>query len=297
MKVTPFINTDKTPTLLCLGEFDSLHFGHKSIIQKAKQGLTHGQSLAVLTFKNDASAITQKKAGLVFTFEERLKLFEELGVDEVIYIEFDQNFACITPERFLNEIFENRNINALFCGSDYRFGIRASGDVKYLKSVCENKKIPLFICDFLLDESGNKISTGQIKQHLESGNIALVNQSLGTRFFVSGKVIEGRKVGRKLGFPTANILLSSEKFKFKRGVYACTVIIDDKKYRAITNVGTQPTFEQTGEVVECFVSGYSGNLYDSELKIYFDEFIREIKKFDSIEQLIEQLHQDLKVIK
>ena len=86
MKVTPFINTDKTPTLLCLGEFDSLHLGHKSIIQKAKQGLTHGQSLAVLTFKNDASAITQKKAGLVFTFEERLKLFEELGVDEVIYI-------------------------------------------------------------------------------------------------------------------------------------------------------------------------------------------------------------------
>ena len=297
MKVTPFINADKTPTLLCLGEFDSLHLGHKSIIQTAKQRSTNGQNLAVLTFKNDASEITNKKSGLVFTFEERLKIFEELGVDEVIYIEFDQNFANILPEVFLNSIFESRDICALFCGSDYRFGARASGNVNYLKSVCESKKIPLYICDFLLDASGKKISTAQIKNELASGNIKLVNEYLGTNFFVSGKVIEGRKVGRKLGFPTANILLSSEKFKFKRGVYACTVIIDGKKYRAITNVGTQPTFEQTGEVVECFINGYSGNLYNSELKIYFDEFIREIKKFDSIEQLIDQLNQDLKVIK
>lgn len=296
MKVSSFLSEDSGEILLCLGEFDSVHIGHREIIKTARQSLKQGQSLALLTFKNDASKITNKTSGLVYTLEERLLIFEKLGIDEVIYINFDKDFASITPEAFLNEILSKRKVKGMFCGSDYKFGKGAKGDISFLKKVCSINEIPLFICDFLLDENGNKVSSGSIKQKLIDGEVESANKLLGENFFLSGVVVEGRKVGRKLGFPTANLILPNSKVRFKSGVYACSVNLSGKTYRAITNFGTQPTFNEKNEVIECYIHGFNGDLYGKTLTIRFDSYIRDIVKFNTVEQLIQQLNDDLKVI-
>jgi len=298
MKITPYINRDKTPTVLCLGWFDSVHRGHKKIIESAKKLCSeNGARLCVLTFLNDENFLLQKNGSLVFTFSERVSILQKEGVSEVIYAVFTREFASKPPLDFLNEICDNRLIAGFLCGSDYRFGFMGKGDVELLSEFCSSKNLPLKVCDFERDELGEKISTGKIKQLLACGKIELVNSLLGDRYFITGKVVRGRMQGNKLGFPTANVLLPESKAKLKSGVYSTSAIIDGREYKAVTNVGTAPTFDFDKEVIETHVIDFSGDLYSKEITVYFNGFIRDIVKFESKEQLIKQLEKDVMVVK
>ena len=298
MRVIGFNEKTNNPIILCLGGFDSIHLGHKKLIFKAQELKKElGSDVAVFTYDNDIGSIGGKTGGLVFTYEERLGILSWLGVDEICLAHFSKEYANTQPQDFLAYLNCNRNITALVCGNDFRFGKNALGNTDLLKEYCLKNSLALYICDFEYNEEGNKISTTQIKNLLEIGDISKVNTLLGSRYFIEGEVVKGRQVGKTLGFPTANIEFPADKRIPKPAVYATSVVLNGKEYRGITNVGNAPTFNCEHSLIECHIDGFSGDLYGKKLKIYFDFFIRENKKFDSVNQLILQLEEDLKVIR
>ena len=298
MIVTSFDEKRENPVVICLGGFDSIHKGHKFLISVAndlKENLD--AKSVVFTYDNELCAINGKSNGLVFTFEERKIRLEKLGVDEICLAHFNYEFANRSPEEFLIKLCENRNVKMFICGKDFKFGKGAKGDFSTLIKFCNEGKIAYKICDFILDSEQKKFSTSTIKEKLSTGDIKKVNDYLGDNYFVLGRVISGRKVGRQLGFPTANIAFSTSKYLPKNGVYATHVIIKGKRYNAITNVGNAPTFNEEKKLIECHVDGFNGNLYDQDLNVYFDFYIRDICKFESVDLLIRQLEKDLTVIR
>ncbi len=295
MQIYSFEQKVNSPVVLCLGGFDSIHKGHKLLIDCANRiKEKYGANSAVFTY---CGQFGKKESGLVFSFEERLLRLEKTGVDEVCVAEFSEQFSNLSPSDFLNKLTANHNVKVFVCGKDFKFGKNAQGNVDFLRQFCEQNSIDLKIVDFATDEENNKISTTLIKQKLSLGEIQKVNELLGDEYWISGIVQEGRKMGRKLGFPTANLSFNKEKFLPKHGVYATFVIIDGKKYRAITNIGPAPTFEFEKNLMECHIDGFNGDLYGKKLTVYFERYLREIKKFDSPKMLINQLDKDLKEIR
>ena len=157
--------------------------------------------------------------------------------------------------------------------------------------------MPIKVVKLKKDENGSKISSTAIKNYLDCGDILSVNTLLGDNYFIKGKVVSGKKVGKSLGFPTANIKISSEKYLLKQGVYYTFTIIDGKLLDAITNVGAQPTFDGEEYIVETYINGFDGDLYSKTLTVYFIERIRDVVKFDSVSQLKEQLQKDKRWLK
>ncbi len=297
MKITPYIGYDKKPTVLCLGGFDSIHKGHRKVINKACEiKNAKNLNLAVMTFDDKSYAIDKFKS-VVFTFDERIEILESLNVDEVISVEFSPEFANKEAIDFLNEIVDNRLIAAFVCGKDYTFGHLKKGNVELLKEFCEQKNIELVVPDFEMSEIEDKISTAIVKQALKNGEIEKANNYLGAEYFISGNVIHGREIGRTIGFPTANVEIPLQKSPLKEGVYATAVQVKDKTYRAITNYGKAPTFDFTRVLLESYLLDFNGDIYNEKIKVNFEKFIRGVVKFDRPEQLIKQLNEDLKVIR
>ena len=297
MIITSFNEKRNNSIVICLGGFDSIHKGHKLLIERANDIKNRFNAVsAVFTYDNYFGSPQNKGNGLVFTYEERLDRLEKLGVDEVCVAHFDAEFSQIEPTDFFAKLCDNRLIRAVICGKDFKFGKNASGNIELLERLCKQNNIELYICDFVYDEKDRKVSSSLIKENLLLGNIEKVNDLLGSHYSISGEVVEGRKVGRKLGFPTANIAISKDKIFPKSGVYATFVEIEGKRYGAITNLGNAPTFNQDTNLVECHIVGFNGELYGKRLTVYFNTFIRDIRKFDSVDQLIAQLKEDLKVV-
>ena len=297
MKITPYISYDKTPTVLCLGGFDSIHKGHRKVISAACEIKNEKNlNLAVMTFDDKSDAIDKFKS-VVFTFDERVKILESLKVDEIISVDFSPEFANKEPIEFLNEIVDNRLIAAFVCGKDYTFGRLKKGNVALLKEFCNRKNIELIVPDFERSDPENKISTAVIKSALNIGDIEKANDYLGTEYFITGTVIHGREVGRTIGFPTANIEIPLQKAPLKEGVYATTVQVKGEIYHAITNYGKAPTFGVERILLESYLVGFNGDIYNENIKVNFEKFIRGVVKFNNSEQLIKQLNEDLKVIR
>lgn len=298
MLIDEFKTKSNRPTILCLGGFDSIHSGHVSLIEHALSlKKTVGGNVAVTLFCYDENVLEKKSGGEVFTFSERVSILENLGVDEVIKIDFNEQFSKLTPLEFLNELCDNRPISRVICGNDFKFGVFGGGNVKYLTDYFKNKNVGVTVVPFVLNSRGEKISTTQVKAALAAGEVRKCFAEFKVKYFISGEVVFGRQDGRKIGFPTANIIPPKEKFQIKSGVYACTVFVGGKKYRAISNLGDAPTFGVEKRVLECHIDGFSGDLYGKNLTVYFDDFIRDIRKFDSVEQLKIQLEKDLSVIR
>ncbi len=278
--------------VLCLGYFDGIHLGHTALINKAKEiAKSKNAKLAVLLFTGGKNT-----KGDLFTFEERLIKLKTLNVDTVIYKELNEDFKNTTAKEFLKDLTEFYSLKTVVTGEDFTFGKNASGNVNTLKEFMLDYGVEVLTFDLIL--SGNeKVSTRDIKALLSKGEVVKANQLLGSNYFVRERVIKGKQKGRDLGFPTANMLVSAEKMKIKEGVYLTLSIIDGKVYPAITNVGTQPTFNGVNHVIESYFKGFNGDLYDKILSVYFVDYIRDIKRFESQEELKIQLEKDLQLLK
>ncbi|MBQ8197212.1 MAG: riboflavin biosynthesis protein RibF [Clostridia bacterium] len=284
----------KTPTVIALGYFDSVHIGHQKVINKA---LTVAENLSaktvVFTFNGDLkSALYGSLEGCVYTVNEREYILADLGVNEMLSAPVSKAFLSKGKRAFLNYINKNYDVKAYVCGNDYRFGNKGCGDVKYLKKYAKAHGQNVVIVDTVLS-NGKKIATTEIKKLLINGEIEKANQLLGRAYSVTGTVFKDRSVGASLGFPTVNIGVSNEKLSFKKGVYAGHVYVDGKKHTAVINYGARPTFNLATSLIEGHILDYSGDLYGAELTIYFDYFLRDIIKFNSKEDLIERLKQDV----
>lgn len=267
---------------MLLGGFDGLHVGHRLLLNCAKQS---GFPVGVMT-------IVGGKEDSVFTFAEREDVFKRAGVDFVFELPFAE-IKDLSPDAFLALLEENFQPQLFVCGEDFCFGAKAQGNPK---TIVERGQVRVEVLP-LVEKDGKKISSTTVKDCLKYGDVHTANALLGERFFLIGKVKEDRKVGRKLGFPTANIAYPKEKFPLKKGVYETRVCVDGKEYKCITNYGARPTFDNEDVLTETHLDGFSGDLYGRELKVEFVRYLRDIQKFESAEDLKAQLQADIQSVR
>lgn len=279
--------------VFALGFFDCIHKGHRYLLQKAKHFsvLANGE-LHVLTFDDNFFPMLDKEEKEVFTLSERRKILKLIGVKEVTILNENKDFLELSAQEFLQYIKDKAPV-AIFAGSDYRFGKNAAGDFDMMTEFFKDSNINVYNVD-LKTELGKKISSTDIRILLEEGKIKEANAFLGTKYYISGQVVKGRGIGKELGIPTANILPPKIKLLPKPGVYQTETTVSGKTYKSITNIGNRPTFNNDEYAVETLLIDFDGNLYGKTIKVTFINRIRDIQKFDSPAELVDQIKKDIK---
>lgn len=278
------------PSLLVLGCFDALHAGHLELLKKAKlKAKINGLDLGIMMFENG------KGGRVLYSFEERLRLLEGFNLKFVLKIDYDEPFKNTPAAEFIKAVDDKINIKGLMSGSDFRFGAGAKGKVATLKNFADDEENGVWYASVKdVTYNGEKISASLIKSMLEQGEIAAANTLLTRNYSVTGKVINGAKRGNKiLGFPTMNVEYPANKAEVKHGVYAVSCTAGGERYSGIANYGSRPTFGEEEPLLEVFLDGYEGENYGEEISVEFLEYLRDIQKFDSAEQLSEQLKKDM----
>lgn len=277
--------------VLCLGYFDAVHLGHIAILKKAELLAKNTQSeVVVFTFKSGFNSNFNKN-GDIFTYDERKDKMSLYGIDNCIFCDLTEEIRNLSPDEFLDELFGMAKITGVVTGKDYTYGKNAAGNQITLEKYCNDKNAIYDIVDDV-KYNGQRVSSSQIKKCLLSGEIKQANEMLGGKYFIKSQVVEGRKVGRTIGFPTINMQIDSQKSPLKQGVYYTEAIIDGKIYKGITNYGSCPTFDVNKLTLETNLIDFSGDLYGKTVILYFNDYIREIKKFATVDELKEQLKRD-----
>ncbi len=281
----------KNPISLALGFFDCLHVGHRALIRSMISNARQlGAESAVVTFKNDIGQYFGAEKQ-IYSFEERLILLEEMGVDNVIAIDLDDRMRSLSAEEFFALITDGFFVKSAFVGEDYTFGRGAEGDVALLKKLCATQNIALHIVPFET-RFGEKVATSRIKQLVKKGDASSLRELLESPYIISGRISSNRRVGRSLGFPTANISVSSDKLALGDGVYATTIEVDGIWRKSMTNIGAKPTFGDGAPTIETYIFDFDADIYGKEALLRVYERTRDVKKFDSAEQLRSQLSCD-----
>ena len=269
---------NKRGCALLLGGFDGLHKGHERLVSVAKQS---GLPVAAI-------CISGGKGAPLFTAGERKRVFYENGISAVYPLRYDE-IKDVSAKEFAREVKEKIAPARCYCGEDFRFGAGGTADGRDFQAF---SGVPVQTIPLLKDEKGEKIGAEQIKLLLSCGNVRAANALLCGDFFLTGEVIKDRGVGRTIGFPTANIAYPAEKFRIKQGVYETAANIAGKEYKGITNFGARPTFFNDAVVTETYFLGFSGDLYGKTLTLRFKRFLREIRAFQSADELKNQLDYD-----
>ena len=270
---------------VALGFFDGIHMGHLDIIRKTvKTAVIEGMTSTVQTFIN----FGKSEEGVLTTIEEKREILSALGVDEMLVLDFNA-VKNMSPELFCDEILNMKmSSRALFAGEDYRFGKDASGDKDALKAFADRIGADLTIFkDKLYGDEQRRISSTWLREALCDGKPELYSAlCAGRPFSYSGMVVKGNQLGRKLGFPTANIEVPEDKLKVKRGVYASRVMLGSNKLYGVTNVGVKPTVDDASPVIaETFIFNFDDDIYGARIKVELMEFLRPECKFDSVDAL------------
>lgn len=270
-------------TAVCIGKFDGIHRGHRLLLAEAKKS---GCPTVMFTF-------VMNHAGLLYSEKEKEQLAEKIGVDVLVAIPFDERFKNQSPEEFVREILCKRcHAMLVVVGDDFRFGQGRSGDVKVLSEL-ENKYGYSTIQINKMVADGDVVSSTRIRSLIELGHIQQANKLLNTPYFICGTVQKGHQLGRKMSTPTANLYPEDAKVLPPYGVYAVLVEVDGKQYQGVGNLGKKPTVgEQEPLGFEVWLFDYDGNLYEKEITAYLLEYLRPERKFDSMEQLKQQIARD-----
>lgn len=294
MYLKDFNEKNDKKMVLALGYFDCLHIGHKKLLEETKKIASNLNVLsAVFTFSNNLGGLIKKKNKLINTFAERLTLFKNIGVDAVIYAEFNKDFMSQSAEKFL-QLLKEKNVVGVVCGYDYTFGKNSVGTVEILQKFCHDNNIVISVID-MVGYDGEKASATKVKELLIDGEIEKANECLGHEYFMSGAVCHGFGVGNSQVYPTANLKIPQDKLYPKLGVYAGKVCVFDKFYPCVINVGGRPTFNDDENKIEVYILQYSGDIYDKEITVYFCKYLREIHKFNSADELKLQINKDIRI--
>ena len=280
--------------IYALGFFDGVHIGHAALLT-ACRGLANALDCAagVVTFgSHPEGLVTGKLPGLINTPREReLILREKFYMDTVVTLPFDEAMRSMPWQDFLEMLRRDYGAAGFVAGEDFRFGYKGAGNASSLQHYCAENQLPCTIVpEQMLD--GIRISSSYIRTQLEDGDMATAVKFLGHPHYLTGTVVHGRALGRRLGIPTANLRLPEGLVIPKFGVYACLVTIDGKTYAAVTNIGTRPTVEGHHITVEPWILDYTGDLYDREITLEFYRFLRPEQKFPTLEALKEEIHRN-----
>ncbi len=284
-------------TVVTTGIFDGVHLGHqviiKSLLNTAK--ISNSESL-IVTFDPHPRIFLQQNSDLklISTLDEKIHLLEKSGVANLLIIPFTKEFSCLSSLDFVREILVNQlNTKKLIIGYDHHFGRNREGSFEHLQKFgpqygFEVQEIPV------QDVNQVNVSSSKIRTAIDEGDLELANELLGYSYFISGKVVEGEKLGASLGFPTANIHVD-DKYKLipKNGVYAVKVNFDGQNFEGMLNIGNRPTIANNNSTsIEVNLFNFSGNLYGKLIQVEFIIRIRDEVKFSSLDLLKEQLQKD-----
>ena len=286
-------------TILTLGTFDGVHVGHKTILEKLTQSTENGlyESL-VLTFFPHPRMVLQEKSEikLLNTISEKTELLAQIGIQNLVIHPFDETFSRLTAEEFVKTILVDRfQIHKIIIGYDHRFGRNRTANIDDL--IIFGEEYGFEVEQISAQEiHAVSVSSTKIRTALLDGKMELANEYLGYTYFITGKVVQGKQLGRTIGFPTANIFVPEDyKLIPKNGVYVVHAIIDETVVYGMMNIGFNPTIEdQNQQKIEVHFLDFEGDLYNATLQISIVHYIRDEQKFDSIELLTKQLQNDKK---
>jgi len=282
---------------VCLGNFDGLHKAHMKIIDDCTQyANTNGILGGLLLFKNHTSTICKSdNCKLITTLEEKIEILEKTGIDFVFLIDFDEKLMKNTPDEFFVFLKDKIKAKALFAGYDYRFGYKAQGDIKKLIELGEQNGVYVNVCGEITEDD-EAVSSTRIRKLICDGDIKNANRLLTRPHFVLGEVCHGKKNGRKMGLPTANVSYSPNKLLPPDGVYFGFTEIEKKVYKSLVNIGKNPTFDAKVRTIESHIIGYDKEIYTMSVKVGFLEKIRDEIRFSSVDELIEQIKRDIEYV-
>lgn len=286
-------------SVLTLGNFDGLHLGHqelvKMIIRRARET---GAMSMVVTFRPHPLKILapEKCPPLISIYEEKIKLFERLGIDVLVKIPFTLEFAAMAPEDFVRDVLcGTLGAKEILVGYNYRFGRGREGDIRTLRSL--GKKYGFAVREIeQIAVGGEVISSTKIRTLLGDGDVEHAAKLLGRTYAITGIVVKGDGRGKGLGFPTANIAPKHSIIPAD-GVYAVRLVVREKAYDGIANIGMRPTFNKKVLAIEVHVFNFNEDIYGEDISLYFIRKIREEKKFKGADALVSQIRSDIEVAK
>lgn len=295
MEIFTELNDKHKNLSIALGFFDGVHLGHKAVIEKAVDyALKNNLKSAVITFSSHpAQKFNKNFEGYIIPPKKRYEYFEQFGVDYCWALDFD-NIADIEAEKYIKDVlFKNFSPKAVTSGFNHHFGQHKSGNTTVLKNFSSIYNYEYFeIPPVLIDDI--TVSSSVIREFIRQGDIDKLNKFLGHDFEISGKVQHGKKVGSKLGFKTANIEYPRICVWLPYGVYGVNVTISGQTYKGIANFGVKPTFsENLSPILEVHILDFNEDIYGKNLTVEFKKFIRSEKKFNSPEELSEQIKADI----
>ena len=287
--------------VVTIGTFDGVHLGHREILRNmVSRAKEIGGESVVVTFYPHPRQVLSHDTGIRFisTQEEKIRHLEELGIDNLVIIKFTKEFAAVPSEDFIKDyIVKNIKPAVLIIGYDHHFGKGRTGDFEMLYMLGRQYG---FDVEKIQEQDVDNVavSSTKIRHYLANGDIRHANQLLGYEFSYTGKVVHGRQVGHKIGYPTANIEVAKEfQLIEKPGVYATFVEIDRQTYPSMTYIGNRPTMhDNRPQSIETHIFSFDKNLYDKEIKLRFVDFVRDDKKFDNFEALKQQIEADQQTI-
>jgi riboflavin kinase/FMN adenylyltransferase len=276
----PDVERDKGSRRVAIGTFDGVHLGHREVIRGAD---------TVLTFDPHPISVIHPEATprLISTFEVKRDLIAGLGVEEMVVIPFDKGFSSQSAEEFVSDVLIDRlGAEQVSVGENFRFGKGAKGTAEFLRAhdEFETRVVPL------VEVAGETVSSSHIRGLVAAGEVGPAAEFLGGPFLFEGEVVSGDRRGRELGIPTANLVPDDRYVVPGHGVYAAWA----HGYPSAVNVGVRPTFDTgRGLLVEAHLIGFEGDIYGETLRVAFLERLRGEKRFDSVEELVEQMHRDV----
>jgi len=281
-----------------IGFFDGIHSGHCFLLREMRKvAKERGLPCAVITFPVHPRVVLHAdfQPQLLNSFDEKMALFEKTGIDYVIIMDFTPELAALTARDFIsNVLVPEWNVQTLFIGYDHRFGRRQTEEIEQYITDGKDFGLEVIKASSFHSDNGLVVSSSVIRRLIEAGDVAEASRLLGYPYRLKGHVVNGQQVGRQLGFPTANIAVD-EKFKVipRSGSYAAKIIIDDVKYNGMVYIGSRPTISADDTLhIEAHIFDFSEDIYNKSIIVEFVDFIREDRRFDSLDELREQMEQD-----
>lgn len=284
-------------TVVALGNFDGVHKGHQELIRRAvNSAMVAGLKSAVFTFSNHPKNVLAQKTVVknILYFEEKAKMLADLGVDYLISVDFDKNIQEMEAEDFIREILVKKlHMREAYCGFNYRFGNQGHGSPETLMRVGLELGFGLHILEPYMVR-GMIVSSTTIRNYISNGDVDQCLSLMGHYYSVQGTVVEGKRLGKSIGFPTSNINLDESMVTPANGVYITYCNYNGIKYPSVTNVGVRPTLinDDGRKNVETHIFNFNKDIYGKEIRVEFLERIREEVKFDYMEDLVAQIKLD-----
>jgi len=280
-----------------IGNFDGVHLGHQMLFSEVVSlaHRHHGTSVVVTFDPHPLKVLRPGSIRLISTTEQKLELIERAGIDVLVVIPFDREFAATTAEGFVEEVLIRKiGVKELVVGYDYAFGRGRTGNIDFLKAKGVEKGFPVTVVEAHY-ENGMLVSSTKIRELVAEGRMRDVRQLLGRYYQIRGEVQVGKqRGGRVVGFPTANLQISEEDLCPKRGVYVTQVIYDGRCYGGVSNIGYNPTFGENRLVAETHIFDFEDDIYGKPIKINLLQHLRGEQKFGSPEELADQIRRDIR---